>query len=32
VVEAKGVRVLIDPSAMMHVLGARMDYVEDKLK
>jgi hypothetical protein len=26
------VRVIIDPSALMHVLGTKMDYVEDKLK
>lgn len=32
VVEDKGVRVIIDPSALMHVLGTKMDYVEDKLK
>ena len=27
-----GVKVLIDPAALMHVLGTRMDYVEDRLK
>ncbi len=31
-VEEEGVRILIDPSALMHVLGTRMDYREDKLK
>jgi hypothetical protein len=31
-VEAKGVRVLIDPAALMHVLGTRMDWQEDKLR
>ena len=31
-VEEKGVRVLIDPAALMHVLGTKMDFVEDKLK
>jgi len=32
VVEDKGVRVLIDPKAMMFLLGTEMDYVEEKLK
>lgn len=27
-----GVKVLIDPAALMHVLGTRMDFVEDRLK
>lgn len=31
VVEAFGVQVLIDPKAMMFILGSEMDYVEDKL-
>ena len=31
-VEAHGVKVLIDPGALMHVLGTRMDWVEDRLK
>lgn len=31
VVEAKGVKVLIDPMAMMFLLGTQMDYKEDKL-
>lgn len=31
VVEAHGVTVLIDPKAMMFILGSEMDYVEDKL-
>lgn len=26
-----GVRVLIDPRAMLHVVGTRMDYVDDEL-
>jgi len=26
------VRVLIDPAALMHVLGTRMDWQEDKLR
>ena len=32
VVEDKGVRILIDPKAMMFVLGTTMDWAEDKLK
>lgn len=33
VVEVEGgVKVLIDPAALMHVLGTRMDFVEDRLK
>ena len=32
VVEAKGVVVLIDPKAIMFVVGTEMDYVEDKLQ
>ncbi len=31
-VEAKGVRILIEPAALMHVLGTKMDFLEDKLK
>ena len=31
-VEEKGVRILIEPTAIMHLLGTRMNYVEDKLK
>lgn len=31
-VEDKGVRVLIDPKALMHVVGTKMDFVEDRLK
>ncbi len=31
-IEAKGVRVFIDPMATMYLVGAEMDYVEDKLK
>lgn len=30
-VEDKGVRVLIDPKALMHVIGTKMDFVEDRL-
>jgi iron-sulfur cluster assembly accessory protein len=32
VVEEQGVRVLIDPGALMHVVGTKMDFVEDSLK
>ena len=31
VVEDKGVTVLIDPRAVMFVIGSEMDYVEEKL-
>lgn len=31
-VEEKGVRMLIDPGALIHVLGTTMDFVEDRLK
>lgn len=31
VVEAHGVKVLVDPKAVMFILGSQMDYVEDKL-
>lgn len=31
VIEAKGVKVFIDPTAMMYLVGSQMDYVEDKL-
>lgn len=32
VVEDKGVKVIIDPKAVMFVIGTEMDYTEDKLK
>lgn len=32
VVEDKGVRIFIDPKAMMFLLGSEMDYVEGKLE
>jgi iron-sulfur cluster assembly protein len=32
VVEKDGVRVLIDPKAVMFLLGTEMDFVEEKLK
>ncbi|KAH8502054.1 hypothetical protein H0E87_016716 [Populus deltoides] len=27
----KGVKILIDPKALMHVIGTKMDFVDDKL-
>uniref|UniRef100_A0A2P2J692 Iron-sulfur cluster assembly protein n=1 Tax=Rhizophora mucronata TaxID=61149 RepID=A0A2P2J692_RHIMU len=32
VVEDKGVKVLIDSKALMHVIGTKMDFVDDKLR
>mmetsp|Transcript_6776 Transcript_6776/g.16885 ORF Transcript_6776/g.16885 Transcript_6776/m.16885 type:complete len:131 (-) Transcript_6776:697-1089(-) len=32
VVEAKGVKILIEPTALMHIIGTRMDFVSDDLK
>lgn len=32
VVEDKGIRVLIDPKAVMFVIGTEMDYAEEKFK
>ncbi len=32
VVEDKGVTVLVDPKAVMFILGTEMDYVEEKLQ
>lgn len=31
-VEDHGVKVLIDPAALMHVLGTTMDFVEDRIR
>ena len=31
-VEEKGVKVLIDPKALMHVIGTKMDFVDDPLR
>ena len=31
-VEDKGVRVLIDSAALMHILGTRMDFVTNRIK
>ena len=32
VVEEHGVRILIEPAALMHVIGTTMDFVEDRIK
>lgn len=32
IVEDKGVKILIDPKALMHVIGTQMDFVDDKLR
>ena len=32
VVEDKGVKIFIDPTAVMFLVGSQMDYVEDKLQ
>ncbi|GLT62658.1 hypothetical protein SLA2020_352770 [Shorea laevis] len=31
-VEDKGVKILIDPKALMRVIGSKMDFVDDKLR
>jgi hypothetical protein len=31
-VEDQGVRILIEPTAIMHVVGTKMDFVQDRLK
>ncbi|KAM7260950.1 hypothetical protein ACFE04_026425 [Oxalis oulophora] len=31
-VEDKGVKILIEPKALMHVIGTEMDFIDDKLK
>lgn len=31
-VEDKGVKILVDPKALMHVIGTKMDFVDDALK
>ncbi|KAB2607788.1 iron-sulfur assembly protein IscA-like 1 [Pyrus ussuriensis x Pyrus communis] len=31
-VEDQGVKVLIDPKALMHVIGTKMDFINDKLR
>ena len=32
IVEEQGVKILVDPGALMHVVGTQMDFVEDRLK
>lgn len=32
VVEEGGVRILIEPAALMHVIGTTMDFVENRIK
>lgn len=32
VVEENGVQILIEPTAIMHVLGTTMDFVEDRIR
>jgi iron-sulfur cluster assembly accessory protein len=32
VIEDKGVKIFIDPTSVMFLLGTEMDYVEDKLQ
>ncbi|HYB57564.1 MAG TPA: iron-sulfur cluster assembly accessory protein [Alphaproteobacteria bacterium] len=32
VIEEKGVKIFIDPTSVMFLLGTEMDYVEDKLQ
>ncbi|CAM8955068.1 unnamed protein product [Rhodiola kirilowii] len=31
-VEDKGVKILIEPKALMHVIGTKMDFVDDRLR
>uniref|UniRef100_A0A0D9XZD4 Core domain-containing protein n=1 Tax=Leersia perrieri TaxID=77586 RepID=A0A0D9XZD4_9ORYZ len=31
-VEDKGVKILIDPKALMHVIGTKMDFIDDPLR
>ncbi len=31
-VEDRGVRILIEPAALMHVIGTTMDFTEDRIK
>lgn len=32
IVEDKGVKILIEPAALMHIIGTRMDFISDDLK
>ncbi|KAF5737455.1 iron-sulfur assembly protein IscA-like 1 mitochondrial [Tripterygium wilfordii] len=31
-IDDKGVKILIDPKALMHVIGTKMDFIDDKLR
>ncbi|KAL5545861.1 hypothetical protein UlMin_005548 [Ulmus minor] len=31
-IEDKGVKILVEPKALMHVIGTKMDFVDDKLR
>jgi iron-sulfur cluster assembly protein len=31
-IEQNGVRILIDPAALMHLMGTQVDFVEDRIK
>ncbi|KAF6165945.1 hypothetical protein GIB67_012842 [Kingdonia uniflora] len=31
-IEDKGVKILIDPKALMHVIGTKMDFIDDTLR
>ncbi|KAL5715432.1 hypothetical protein ACHQM5_017252 [Ranunculus cassubicifolius] len=31
-IEDKGVKILIDPKALMHVIGTQMDFIDDTLR
>ncbi|CAA7023130.1 unnamed protein product [Microthlaspi erraticum] len=31
-VEEKGVKILVEPKALMHVIGTKMDFIDDKLR
>ena len=31
-VEDKGIKILIDTKALLHVIGTKMDFVDDKLR
>ncbi|XP_030551101.1 iron-sulfur assembly protein IscA-like 1, mitochondrial [Rhodamnia argentea] len=31
-VEDKGIKILVEPKALMHVVGTKMDFVDDKLR
>lgn len=31
-VDDKGVRILIEPSALMHIIGTKMDFVSDRIR